>query len=142
MSDRNIRWAEVKKASADKGPHKLVEVETDGKRMDVYVGETFGVQASPHVGSMVLIALPDGDEGKGVIISSMPRPKDRVDQQKEGEVTFKNHDTGNSTQFDKDGNTKSTAKKDLEEKIGGNRTTTCEGNVIIRSGSIIHLNPP
>lgn len=142
MSDRNIRWGVVRSASQDKGPHKIVEVESDGKIMEVFVGETFGVQSNPHVGAQVLIGLPDGDEGKAVIISSMPRPSDRVDGQKEGEVTIKNHDTGNSLQHDKDGHTKMTTKSDLQQTVGGNASTDASGNVTIKSGGIIHLNPP
>lgn len=149
MSDRNIRWAEVTKASDDKGPHKIVEVECDGKKMDVMVGETFGVQASPHVGSQVLVAIADGDEGKGVIISSMPRPKDRQDQQKPGEVSVMNHDTGNRIHHDEAGNTNLKTKAALKETVGsdhtqevaGAQTVNVGGNVIYRSRGILHINP-
>lgn len=149
MTDRNMRWARVTKASADKGPHKLVEIETDGKTMDVYVGEVFGVQSSPHVGAMVLVALPDGDEGKGVIIASMPRPKDRKDGQKEGETSFINVDTGNTLQHDADGHTNQKTKADLKQevganhsaKIGGSQTTEVASNITFKSGGILHLNP-
>jgi phage gp45-like len=142
MSDRNMRWGVVKKASADKGPHKLVEVEADGKIIDCVVGETFGVQSSPHVGAWVLLGLADGDEGKAVIITSMPRPGDRVDGQKEGEVTIKNHETGNAIQHDANGNTKMNTKADLDQTVGGNVKTDAEGNVVFKSGGVIHLNPP
>lgn len=157
MSDRNIRWAEVVEVSNDKGPHKLCTVECDGKQMDAYVGEVFGMQSVPHKGAMVLIALPDGDEGKGVIIASMPRPKDRVDKQKEGEVTLKNHDTGNKIQHDKDGHTNQSTKADLKQEIGANHTSTVTGshsetigngqsidvtgNVTYKSSGVFHINP-
>lgn len=136
-----MRWARVTKASADKGPHKLVEIETDSKTMDVYVGEVFGVQSSPHVGAMVLVALPDGDEGKGVIIASMPRPKDRKDGQKEGEVSLVNVDTGNTLQHDADGHTNQTTKADLKQTIGGSQKTEVASNITFKSGGILHLNP-
>lgn len=137
-----MRWGVVVKASADKGPHKIVEVETDGKTIDCFVGETFGVQSSPHEGAQVLIGLADGDEGKAVIITSMPRPGDRVDGQKEGEVTIKNHDTGNAIQHDADGHTSVKTKADLKQTVGGNQQTDASGNVVFKSGGIIHLNPP
>lgn len=104
MSDRNMRWGEVVEVSADKGPYKLCTIECDGKRMPAFVGEVFGVQSVPHKGAQVLVAFADGDEGKGVIIASMPRPKDRVDGQKEGEVALKNFDAGQFFKMDKDGN--------------------------------------
>lgn len=129
MSDRNIRWAVITKASADKGPHKLCEVECDGKKMDVFVGETYGVQGSPHVGAHVLVATADGDEGKAIIIASMPRPKDRVDGQKEGEVTYKNHETENEIQHDKDGNTHIKTKKGTHVLIDK------DGHVGVKPGS-------
>lgn len=141
MSDRNIRFARVTKASVDKGPHKLCEVECDGKKMDVLVGETFGIQASPHIGALVAIALPDGDEGKAFIMMSMPRPKDRKDGQKEGETSFINVDTGNLIQHDASGHTNQTTKADLKQTIGGNQNTSASGNIVYKSGGIIHLNP-
>lgn len=113
-----MRWAEVVEVSKDKGPHKLCIVEADGKQFEAMIGEVFGIQSNPHKGAMVLIGLPDGDAGKAVIIASMPRPKDRVDGQKEGEVSLKNHDTGNVVQHQENGDT------------------------IIRTKGIFHVNPP
>lgn len=126
MSDRNLRWGVVKTVSNDKGPHKVCEIECDGKKMTAFVGEVFGVQSVPHVGAQVVIGLLDGDEGKAVVLASMPRPKDRVDGQKEGEVSIKNHDTGNAIKHDKDGHTSVSTKADLNETVGAKRTSTVE----------------
>lgn len=104
MSSRNIRWGELTGVSNDKGPYKLHEVETDGKKMDVQAIEIYGMQGNAVKGGQVLILVPDGDEGKAVGIF-MPSPKDRVEQQKEGEVQLKNHATGNSIQHAENGDT-------------------------------------
>lgn len=127
MSDRNLRQGVVSKggSSKDKGPHKLCKIECDGKEMDCLMAETFGVQSNPHEGAHVIIACLDGDEGRGTIIASMPRPKDRQDGHKEGETSFMNHDTGNRIFHDKDGNSTHSTKKDF----------------IVKSKGIIHLNP-
>lgn len=123
MSDRNIRWGELKKASDDKGPYKLHTIECDGKEMDCQAIEGFGVQSNAIPGSQCLVLVPDGDEGKAVCII-MPPPEKRVDQQKEGEVTLKNHTTGNSIQHQ--------ANKDTVH--------TSHGNIIMNSDGEIHLN--
>lgn len=102
MSDRNIRWAEVITPSKDVGPYKLTEIETDGKRMDIDVVEPHGLQSVPHKGGKVLVLVPDGDEGKAVGII-MPRPKDRIDGQKEGETRLQNHDRGQYVYLDDNG---------------------------------------
>ena len=65
-----------------------------------------------------MVFLPDGDEGKAVAVIMAP-PKDRVDGQKPGMVTVKNHAKGQHMVMDDD------------------------GNVIIRSpNGIVHINPP
>lgn len=124
MSNRNIRLGRVSKVSNDKGPHKMMEVEADGKKMMVKHLESFGMQSVPHMDADVIMFCPDGDEGKAVCIA-MPRPKDRQDQQKEGEVSHMNHDTGNRIFHDKDGNSTHSTKKDF----------------IVKSKGIVHLNP-
>lgn len=123
MSDRNIRWAQVKKASDDKGPYKLYTVETDGKEMDCIGVETYGVQGNAPQDCQALVLVPDGDEGKAVVII-LPPPAKRTDQQKEGEVTFINHVKGQTIKHDADGNTRHDAPKDI----------------IMTSGGEIHLN--
>lgn len=103
MSDRMIRFGVVTEVSKDAGPHKLIKVVADGKAMDVKIWEPYGVQGSAPAKSEVLIFTPDGDDGKAVGIV-MPPPKDRVDGQKTGEVTFKNHVAGQTAKFDENGN--------------------------------------
>lgn len=98
-----IFWGEVIKASNDSGPYKGLRVQADGHEFNAQVVETGGYHQSPMVGSQVLIALPDGDMGKAVIIGGQA-PKDRVDGQKEGMITLKNHKRGQTIEFDDDGN--------------------------------------
>lgn len=96
-------WGQLKSVSNDKGPHKIATVECDGKPIDCHVGESFGVQANPHTDALCYVVFPDGDEGKGLIIFALPRPKDRWDQQKEGEVGVKNFDKGQYMHLDANG---------------------------------------
>lgn len=102
--DGSARWGEVVKASNDKGPYKLIRVQSDGHELTAIVLESYGVQGSPLNKGQCLLLPIDGDEGKMVAIV-MPPPSKRTDQQKEGEVTYINHDTGNSIKHDVDGNT-------------------------------------
>ena len=74
--------------------------------------------------AQALILAPDGDEGRAIAFV-MPRPKDRVDGQKEGESQFVNHETGNTITHSADGTT----------------THTSAGDIIIRSAGIVHINP-
>ena len=119
----HARWGELTGVSKDKGPYKLAEVSVDGKTMDVMMMDAFGVQSNPHKGAQVAIFLLDGDEGKAIGFP-LPRPKDRIDQQAEGEVTLKNHDAGQSLKLDKDGNMAHDAK----------------GKITLTSGGELHLN--
>ncbi len=139
MSDRNIRFGVITKTSADKGPHKLVTAIADGKEMVVQVFEPYGIQGSPLKDGVVLIFSPDGDDGKAVGIV-MPAPKDRVDQQKPGEVTLKNHDTGNRIQHTVDGHTLIDTKTDLREVVGADQTSDISGNKTTKAGGTIRVN--
>jgi len=121
-----IRWATIKKSSNDKGPYKLVEVESDGHQFVAHVLEGYGVQGSPLKDGQALIIPVDGDEGKAVAIV-MPPPAKRTDEQKEGEVSYVNHDTGNVMKHDADGTTTTTTKKDLVDKVGGDYRTNTGG---------------
>lgn len=99
-----IRWGEVVAASNDKGPYKLVRVQSEGHEVSAIVLEPYGIQGSPlKKGQAILIPI-DGDEGKMVALV-MPPPAKRTDQQKEGEVSYLNHETGNAIKHDADGNT-------------------------------------
>lgn len=102
--DGSFRWGEVVKPSNDKGPYKLVRVQSDGHEVTAIVLEPYGVQGSPLKGGQALMIPIDGDEGKMVAII-MPPPAKRTDEQKEGEVSYPNHDTGNFIKHDADGNT-------------------------------------
>lgn len=103
MSNRNIRWAKILGPSNDKGPYKLVEIECDGKKMDAQAIDVGGVHVTPITGGQALVLLPDGDEGKAVVLH-MPPPADRVDAQKEGMMTLKNHKKGQTLEMDDGGN--------------------------------------
>lgn len=96
-------WGEVVKPSNDKGPYKGLRVQADGHEFNAQVLEPGGFHQSPMEKSQVLIALPDGDMGKAIIVGGQA-PADRVDGQTEGMVTIKNHKTGQSIQMDASGN--------------------------------------
>lgn len=100
----SIRWAEVIKPSNDRGPYKMVEVESDGHTFIAHVIEPYGVQSSPLKGGQALIIPVDDDEGKAVALI-LPPPAKRTDQQKEGEASFVSHKTGNALKHDDDGHT-------------------------------------
>jgi phage baseplate assembly protein gpV len=109
-------WAEVIQPSKDAGPYKGVRVQADGHEFNAMVLEPGGFHQSPMMGSQILVALPDGDMGKAVVIGGQA-PKDRVDGQKEGMLTIKNHKTGAFTQMDADGN--------VNTETSGNVTIKC-----------------
>ena len=98
------RWGEVTEVSNDKGPYKLVRVQSDGQEVTAIVIEPYGIQGSPLKKGQAILFPMDGDEGKMVALI-MPPPAKRVDQQKEGEVSYINHDTGNVMKHDADGHT-------------------------------------
>ncbi len=119
-----IRRAVVTKVSNDKGPGKLITVESEGKEMIVEVFETDGASSSPIEGSSCLLFPVQGDDGQMVAMIGAP-PAVRVDGQKAGEKTYKNHATGNSIKHDADGNT----------------TIKTSSDTIIKSEGIVHINP-
>lgn len=116
--------AKVKGPSNDKGPHKQVRIEADDDEFSVQVWEPYGVQGAPMTDGDVVVFVPDGDMAQAFAIV-MPPPKDRVDQQAEGETTFKNHKAGQTIKHDKDGTT----------------THEAPGDIILKSGGIVHINP-
>lgn len=97
------RWGEITEISNDKGPYKLVKVQSEGHTMTAIVVEPYGVQASPLKGGQVFLLPFNADNGQAVALV-LPPPKDRVDGQKEGEATFKNHKRGQYVKLDDDGN--------------------------------------
>lgn len=137
--DRNIRWGVIVGPSDDKGPYKLHAIETDGKTMDAMALDLYGVQGNAITGGQCLILVPDGDEGKAVFIP-LPPPAKRVDGQKEGEVSYKNHVTGNVIQHDANGHTTVETAADMKETIGADQTTTVAGTTKINTGGLLLLN--
>lgn len=119
-----IRRGVVTKVSEDKGPHKLVEVESEGNTLMVEVMEPDGSSSNPLEGSNCWLFPVQGDPGEMVAMISAP-PADRVDGQKPGEKTYKNHATGNQIKHGADGNT----------------TIETSADTIIKSNGVVHINP-
>lgn len=140
MTTRAIRFGVIHEESADKGPYKLATVMADGKPMDCEIADLTGIEGSPLKDSRVLLLTPDGDDGKAIGIVYGPPVKDRTDGQKPGEVTYKNHKTGNKIVHDKDGNTQMKTAKDVVEDIGQNQTTKAAGTIKINTGGLLLLN--
>lgn len=105
MSGVTLMWAEVVKPSNDKGPFKGLRVQADGHEFNAQVLEPGGFHQSPMTGSLVLVALVDGDMGKAAVLGGQA-PKDRVDGQTEGMLTIKNHKNGQYLTMDASGNVK------------------------------------
>jgi phage gp45-like len=130
-------WAEVIEESKDSGPYKMVRVRADGNEFNARVLETGGFHQSPLNGSDVFVALPDGALGKAVIVGGQP-PKDRVDGQKPGMVTLKNHKQGQTIEMDNEGNLNVTINGTNKIDAGNvviNADVTINGNITI-DGSI------
>lgn len=100
---RNIRWGKVVRVSNDAGPYKLVTVECDGAEYECIAMDHGGFSAAPIADSQAMVFLPDGDEGKAAAMV-MPPPAERVDGQKPGMMTAKNHAKGQNIVLDDDGN--------------------------------------
>lgn len=98
------RWGKVAKASNDKGPFKLVRVESYGQEQVCEVAEVYGMQGSPPEGSRMLLIPLEGDEGKVVGIPMVPSAE-RFDAQKEGEQTMQHYKTKNRVTHRNNGNT-------------------------------------
>lgn len=114
-----IKFGVLHEESKDKGPFKLGVVMSDGKKMDAEILDMTGCEGSPIKDSRCLIFTPDGDDGKAVALIFGPPVKDRTDEQKPGEVTYKNHKKGQFIKMDDDGNIMVNGK-----------------------GGIVHINPP
>lgn len=89
----NMFWAEVHEESKDSGPYPQITVKADGDSYRATVLESSGYHGSPLKGGKVLVAFPDGDPAKAVVIGGIP-PKDRQDGYKPGESGIKNHKSG------------------------------------------------
>lgn len=123
-----IMWAEVVKASNDKGPYKLVRVKSDDHEFTATVIEPTGFHGSPMKGGKVLVALPDGDMGKATVIGGIA-PKDRVDGQKEAELTLMNHKSSVSAKFGDDGKITLTGNVVINGPVEINGDITHNGNM-------------
>lgn len=134
-------WAEVHEESKDAGPYPQAVVKADGDTYRATILNTSGFHGSPLKGGKVLVALPDGDPAKAVIVGGIP-PKDRQDGFKPGEVGNKNHKSGVGFKLEDDGTfhvygTKMKIDCDLE--ITGTITHTGDYN---QSGVHIDNNGP
>ncbi len=125
MSEKRFPFfASMKEASKDKGAYKQARFTADGHEFTAQVVESYGIQGAPMAGGQALIFPIDGDMSKCIALV-MPPPKDRVDAQAEGELTLKNHKSGQALKFDKDGHV----------------TLDASGNITIKSGGTTHINP-
>lgn len=116
--------AKIKAPSNDKGAHKQARFTADGHEFSAKIIDSYGVQGAPITDGEALIIPLDGDMSRCIAIV-LPPEKDRVDQQKEGEVTYKNHKAGQSIKHD----------------AGGTTTHEAPADIIIKSGGIVHINP-
>lgn len=117
MTLQYARYVKIVGPSNDKGPYKLIEVDSDGHKINAYVLENSGFASGPMTDG-IGIAIPiAGDDGKVVIIPLSPA-KDRYDGLKEGEVKIGNIKKGQTIFMDDD------------------------GNIVMKSTGTIHLNPP
>lgn len=134
MHNATIMFGEVTTVSNDKGPFKGLRVKSDDHEFPAEVLETGGYHQSPMKGSKVVVALVGGDMGKAFIIGGQA-PKDRVDGQKEGMVTIKNHKRGQNVVMDDDGNItvtlSATHTTDANDVVVNASTTTINGDVEI-----------
>lgn len=126
------RLGEVIEVTNDKGPHKLVKVRCEDKEYICKVWESDGASSSPLKGSECLISPVNGDEGQWVATIGAP-PDKRVDGQKPGEKTYMNHATGSNIKHSENGDTTITTSQHMN--------VNSNGDVIIKSSGIIHLNP-
>lgn len=131
MNNWSGRWAQLTEVSNDKGPYKLVRVQSEGHEFDAIVLEPTGVQASPLKDSQLMILSMNDDTGQAIVMA-LPPPAKRVDEQKEGEVSYKNHVTENAMKHDAEGNTTITTKKDHVIKTASNTR--------INTGGICYIN--
>ena len=106
----SVFWAEVEEESKDSGPYPQIKVKADGDSYRATVLETSGYHGSPLKGGKVLVAFPDGDPAKAVVIGGIP-PKDRQDGFKPGEVGLKNHKNGIGIKLEDDGTISMNATK-------------------------------
>lgn len=133
MSTAQIRWGKLSRVSNDKGPYKLATFSIDGVDRECKILDVSGIQSNPMKDSQAMIICPDGDEGRAFAIV-IPPPAERTDALKEGESVLTNHKDKQYIKMSEGGH--------IEEKAKGNKTTEVDGTITIKSGGILHLNPP
>ncbi len=133
------RWADLVEVTNDKGPYKLARFKADNHEFVAQIFDPYGIQGNPPKGSQAFVIPVDHDEGK-MLAFVMPPPKDRVDQQKTGEMQIKNHVAGQSLKLDESGNIAVNASGDHTEAFGGEHTETIGGDKRVTTGGIIYIN--
>lgn len=116
--------AKIKAPSNDKGGHKQARFTADGHEFTAKIVDSYGVQGAPITDGEALIIPVEGDMSRCYAFV-LPPEKDRVDQQKEGEASYKNHKTGGVIKHDASGTT----------------THEAPGDIILKSGGTVHINP-
>lgn len=132
------RWGDIITESNDKGPYKLVRVQSEGHEFDAIVIESYGMQASPIEKGQVFVLPCNTDNGQAVALV-LPPPAKRVDQQKPGEVSIKNHVSGNRTYMDNDGDTRSAMKRDSIVSPERHAITNAKQDSVERPGRHHHI---
>ena len=125
-----LKWGKVKSTSNDKGPYRLVEVEAEGKTIMAVVANSGGAISNPTVGSMALVLLPGGEDGRAAVIPMHP-PRKRRDKMREGEEGIFNCLTEALFLFDADGNCVLTVPKDWNVTITGKGNITIKGDLAL-----------
>lgn len=141
------RWGDIIKESADKGPYKLLRVQSEGHEFDAIVIESYGMQASPIEKGQVFVLPFNTDNGQAVAMV-LPPPAKRVDLQKPGEVSLKNHVSGNRRYMDNDGDTRESTKRDFIAQSERNNITEAKNDSVerpkrhhhIETGGICYIN--
>lgn len=109
MSLKTARFVRIVGPSNDKGPYKLINVDSDGHEIEAYVMESSGFSSAPMTDGIAIAFPIAGDEGKVVILPLAPA-KDRYDGLAEGEAKMGNLKKGTVIHFDDAGNIVLTGK--------------------------------
>jgi len=142
------RWGVVVKPSNDKGPFKLIRVKSEMREFTAMIHDPYGLAGNPAAGTLVKLS----SMGDGGMESAAPvdLSKKRFDGLKGGEALVGNTETGTHTKMTESGDREDVIKgsnnvavdKKIKVKAGGNIETTSDGDVLIKSGGIVHINPP
>lgn len=133
------RWAEIIGESNDKGPFKLLRVRSEGHEFDCIVMDPYGLQSSPIKDGQAWILPFNGDNGQAIAFV-LPPPAKRVDQQKPGEVSLKNHVTGNRRYMDNDGDTREATKRHFIVSAEKDAYVTTKGHSVVKAKGNHHID--